>query len=242
MTKFKDAMQAATMDGGMVRAYASTFDRDPDSYGDIVAKGAFARTLDEWAAKGDGIHIPLLYGHKTDDPMYNIGRVSKAYEDERGLYIEAEFDAENEKAQYVRKLVKEGRLYQLSFAYDIRDEAPVELDGGIKANELRDLDLFEVSLVQIPANQHAEVVEVKECAEHVKYGRRNSKSDESRIRQAIELLQSVLDDEQEQDEIDEADGESEGGEVKAMTEGREDELEAVVEYAKALLKSLEVVE
>ena len=110
-------------EGGSVRGYASTFDRDPDCYGDVIAKGAFTRTLAEWEAKGEGVCIPLLYGHNTDDPMYNIGKVVKAYEDERGLFVEAEFDAENEKAQYVRKLVKEGRLYQFSFALDVKDAA-----------------------------------------------------------------------------------------------------------------------
>lgn len=238
MPLFKTADLAPEVtDGGAVKGYASTFDRDPDAYGDVVAKGAFSRTLAEWAAKGEGVCIPLLYGHNTDDPEYNIGRVTSAVEDERGLLVEAEFDPDNPKAQYVRKLVREGRLYQFSFAYDVRDAAPVELDGGAKANELRDLDLFEVSLVQIPANQHATVEGVKERG--AKYGRRNSKSDEQAIRQAIDLLQSVLDDER--DEIDDdADGASEGGEA-AQAKGREDGLEEAVEYAKAILEALEVV-
>jgi HK97 family phage prohead protease len=236
MTRFKSADFAAQMPAeGTVEGYAATFDREPDSYGDVIAKGAFARTLSEWSQKGQP--IPLLYGHNTDDPEYNIGRVTSAVEDERGLLVEAEFDPDNPKAQYVRKLVREGRLYQFSFAYDVRDAAPVELDGGAKANELRDLDLFEVSLVQIPANQHATVEGVKERG--AKYGRRNSKSDEQAIRQAIDLLQSVLDDER--DEIDDgADGASEGGEA-AHAKGREDGLEEAVEYAKAILEALEVV-
>lgn len=152
-----------TNDGaGMVRGYASTFDREPDSYGDVVAKGAFAKSLERWQAlNADGKYIPLLWGHDTDDPKSNIGRVVDALEDERGLLVTAEFDAENEKAQYVRKLVQEGRVYQFSFAFEIRDQGTVELADGTKANELRDLELFEVSLVQIPANQHATVEEVK---------------------------------------------------------------------------------
>jgi len=145
--------------GGSIVAYASTFDLDPDSYGDIVRKGAFAKSLKRWEETGKP--IPLLYGHRTDDPKYNIGAVRKAEEDERGLRVEAFFDAENDTAQEVRNLVKQGRLYQLSFAYDIKDSAIVNLPDGRKAHELRELDIFEVSLVQIPANQHAEVVEVK---------------------------------------------------------------------------------
>lgn len=180
---------SAQMDGGSVKGYASTFDREPDSYGDVVAKGAFEDSLKHWESIGKP--IPLLYGHNTDDPEYNIGKITLAREDDRGLYVEAEFDAENPKAQYVRKLAKEGRLYQFSFAYQVLDAAPVELADGIKANELRKMDLFEVSLVQIPANQHAEVVEVKDAQPGQKSGRRNSKADEDELRRIREMAEAI---------------------------------------------------
>jgi len=180
---------SAQMDGGSVKGYASTFDREPDSYGDVVAKGAFEESLRHWESIGKP--IPLLYGHNTDDPEYNIGKVTLAREDDRGLYVEAEFDAENPKAQYVRKLAKEGRLYQFSFAYQVLDAAPVELADGTKANELRKMDLFEVSLVQIPANQHAEVVEVKDAQPEQKSGRRNSKADEDELRRIREMAEAI---------------------------------------------------
>lgn len=147
-------------DGGEVLAYASTFDRVPDSYGDVVARGAFAKTLADWQASGNP--IPLLFGHRTDDPRMNLGAVIEAEEDERGLKIRARFDEENEIAQYTRKLVKEGRLTKLSFAYDTLDAAPVVLADGTRANELRELKLYEVSLVPIPANELTEVIEAKD--------------------------------------------------------------------------------
>lgn len=162
MPKYKNFAIAAQMSAdGFVEGYAATFDRKPDSYGDVIAKGAFARTLEEWRAKGgEGLSIPLLYAHNTDDAMHNIGMVTEAHEDEKGLFIHAEFDADNPTAQYARKLVQEGRLYQFSFAYAIRDAGEVQLDGHY-AYELRDLDLYEVSLVQIPANQNAVVTGIK---------------------------------------------------------------------------------
>lgn len=140
-------------------AYASTFDREPDSYGDVVAKGAFANFIER--IKETGEKIPLLFGHRTDDPMMNIGVVTAIEEDEKGLKVNADFDMENPNGAYVYKLVKEGRLYKLSFAYEVLDEAPVELENGIKANELREMNVYEVSLVPIPANQHAQVIEAK---------------------------------------------------------------------------------
>ena len=144
---------------GEFTAYASTFWGEPDSYGDIVAPGAFSKTIQEWADSGHP--IPLLFGHRTDDPRMNIGAITEATEDEHGLRIRAKFDDESEIAQYTRKLVKEGRLSKLSFSYDTRDSASVVLADGRHVRELRDIKLYEISLVPIPANPETEVIEAK---------------------------------------------------------------------------------
>src|SRR5690606_10922580 len=128
----------------------------PDSYGDVVAKGAFVQSLEEW--KSSGNVIPLLYGHRMDDPMYNIGGVLDAKEDDRGLKVHCAFDLDNPVAAQSYRLTKARRLGQMSFAYDVLDEAPVELENGVKANELRALKLYEVSLVPIGANQDTEIL------------------------------------------------------------------------------------
>lgn len=153
------AREKADGDGGTLVAYAATFDREPDSYGDVIARGAFTETLEKWAASD--ARIPLLFGHRTDDPEMNLGAVVHAEEDERGLRIEAAFDPDNAKAQYARKLVREGRLSKMSFAFDVIDQGTITLEDGREANELRKVELFEVSLVPIPANQHADIIDVK---------------------------------------------------------------------------------
>lgn len=183
---------------GVICGYASTWDREPDAYGDIVAKGAFADCLKKF--EEDGKVIPFVWSHKLDDINSYLGSVTKIYEDDKGLYFEAELDNTTE-AQRVRELVKSGRISKFSFAYNVLDEAPVTLENGVKANELRKLDLFEVTVCLIPANSHAEVTDVK-CSEcggieiHLdeKSGKRNSKSDEDTLRQAISLLQGLLDE------------------------------------------------
>lgn len=182
----------ATEDGGHIKAYAATFDREPDCYGDVIAKGAFDRTIKAWRESGKP--IPLLFGHNADDPFYNIGSCREFGVDERGFYIEGDIDPDNETAQYVRKLCKEGRVCKMSFAYAVRDWAEIKLEDGTRANELRDLDVFEVSVVTIPANSHADIVEVKDTDPDVKSGRRNSAKDENTIREVIAALQGLLDD------------------------------------------------
>ena len=210
MPKFKAAPGTAQMPTeGTVEGYAATFDRIPDAYGDVIKQGAFADSLKAWEETGKP--IPLLYGHSTEDPAYNIGKVIEAHEDEKGLYVVAEFDAENDKAQYVRKLVQEGRLYQFSFAYEVLDGATIELEDGNEAYELRKMNLFEVSLVQIPANQRAvvtgvkeapaedvgakdapETIEENEAAPEMKSGRRNSKADADELRRIREMADSII--------------------------------------------------
>ena len=229
--------------GGTVTGYASTFDREPDCYGDVVAPGAFADTLERWKALNEqGKFIPLLYGHNAMDPEYNIGRVVKAEEDERGLLITAEFDGENEKAQYVRKLVREGRVYQFSFAFDVLEAGETTLENGVKANELRKLDLFEISLVQIPANQHANVEEVKSGAkaDGDKAGRRNSKSDEDQMRKALglladatEILNGLLAD----TDGDGTGGTDEGESPDDGDEGQDSKAEMLALYKQAVIDS-----
>lgn len=258
MTKYKSAGNGVTMsDGGSVEGYASTFDRVPDSYGDVIAKGAFTRTLKEWDAKAaDGLSIPLLYGHNTDDPAHNIGKVTEAREDDRGLWIHAEFDADNETAQYARKLAAEGRLYQFSFAYAVRDAGEVELADGEKAYELRDLDLFEVSLVQIPANQNAVITGIKADGAQVKSGRRNSRADAQELRSIRESARSIInaidgllaDEDNDDDDPDggpapEVNAEEPAEQVNAEEPPAKDaaELASVKTYAEALAEAINIL-
>ena len=186
-------------ENGMVEGYASTWTKTPDSYGDIVIKGAFKETLKK--RKATGHPFPLCFNHDFDQI---IGAVFEAEEDDYGLKIRASF-LNTPAAQEKRELVKEGIVWQFSFAYSVLGaEAPTEEEKkqGIY-QKLTKLDLYEVSLVPVPANQTAIVTEIKnDDNAEVKAGRRNSAKDEELIRDAISALQALLDtaDDQGEDE------------------------------------------
>ena len=188
---YKHFETKAAEDNGTISGYFSTYDRIPDSYGDIVAPGAFEKTIAK--REESGHPFPLCWNHDLDQI---IGKVDSIEDTDKGPLMTASF-FNTPLAQEKREIVKSGVVYQFSFAYDVKDSAVVTLDDGTKANELRELDLFEVSIVPIPANPLAEVTDIKA-------GRRNSKSDEQAIRQAITLLQGVLDNEDPEDGEDEA--------------------------------------
>lgn len=143
---------------GSITGYAATFTRTPDSYGDVIAKGAFAESIER--IKAEGKAVPLLWNHDSGDLKSYIGTVTELAEDDHGLLFTASFDG-TERAQRARELAADGRLCKFSFAYGIQDQGTVTLEDGTEANELRKLDLFEVSLVMYPANPDTSVVEVK---------------------------------------------------------------------------------
>lgn len=170
--------------------YPSTFTKTPDSYGDIVAPGAFADDIQRWKDSGDV--LPGLYGHRMDDPDFFVASALEMSEDEHGWKVRGSFDLDSPKGPQVYRLVKGRRLNQLSFAYDVIDEAVVELDGGQKANELRKLKVYEFSFVPIGANQDTSVVAIKAIADGIKAGRVLSAKNESSLRSARDSLDSVL--------------------------------------------------
>ena len=238
--KIKEMQVKYRDDGnGSIEGYASTFIRQPDSYGDVVKQGAFARTLEERWNGGKG--IPFLWAHKMDDLKAFIG-TAEAEEDEKGLHFVATFD-DTEEAQKVRQLYKDGRLRKFSFAYEVKEEGLVTLEDGTKANELRELELFEISAVTVPANEDAGIVDVKAAETEVKSGARNSKKDADRISQAISLLKEVLgemDPEPEEDEAEETDDAKE--EQKANEDATSEELDALNARKDALLSIINKME
>lgn len=114
--------------------YAAIFDA-PDSGGDIVRKGAFAR-----AAKAG---LPLLWQH---DQRRRIGFVESLSEDARGLRVIAKLDD-------TAAPVAAGA--GLSFGYRVRAMQ------NRQYRELTDLDLIEVSVVTTPMQPLARVLAVE---------------------------------------------------------------------------------
>lgn len=187
------AVKAGPDDGlkdGEFIVYPSTFTKTPDSYGDVVAPGAFADTIKEWVDSGNT--LPGLYGHRMDDPDFFVASATEMTEDEHGWRVKGEFDLESPKGAQVYRLVKGRRLNQLSFAYDVLEDGQVELEDGAKANELRKLKVYEFSFVPVGANQDTSVVAVKAIADGLKAGRVLSAKNETTLREARDAIDSVL--------------------------------------------------
>lgn len=178
-TAFDVKVKASGTEDGVISGYASVFG-NVDSYGDIVVKGAFAKFLAKMAETGKV--IPVFYGHNMEDPKANIGRVTELREDDHGLFFMAKLDLSGETyGRVVYEQLKDGRLDSLSFGYSV-----IEASNTKDGYELRELELYEISVVPIPANQEAQITEVKA-------GRAISAKNMDLIRRAYEALGELLD-------------------------------------------------
>lgn len=139
---------------GEISGYASVFGvKDLD--GDVVAPGAFARTLQEHRSRGT--RVVMLWSHDMASP---IGAWVSLEEDERGLLVSGKLSLGVSKARDALELLNDGAVGGLSIGFRTRD-ARHERDGRV----ITDVELFEISLVAIPSNQSARVAVVKHASE-----------------------------------------------------------------------------
>ena len=138
---------------GTFSGYCNVFDTK-DSYDEIVKKGAFVNSLNDWQAKGK--MPPVLWQHSRSDV---IGVWTKLYEDEHGLYGEGKLLIDDvAKAREAYALIKNGAIDGLSIGYRTNKWAWNEDESAL---ELLELDLKEVSIVTFPANTDSTVSNVK---------------------------------------------------------------------------------
>lgn len=148
-----DLQVKSVSDDGTFSGYGSVFGV-VDSYREIVAKGAFVKSLADIKKKGRP--VPVLWQHRSGQP---IGVYEKLIEDDTGLYVEGRLlkdDVSQAKEAYA--LMKAGAVSGLSIGYYVREDT---FDEKERLRTLKALDLVEVSLVTFPANEEARVDAIK---------------------------------------------------------------------------------
>ena len=123
-----------------IKGYAST--NDTDRAGDVINKEAWEKGgLDNFSN-----NPIILFNHDYNKP---IGRATSLETDEKGLKITANL---SKSAGDVTNLVKEGILRAFSVGFRVKDADYMESGDGYL---IKDAELFEVSVVSVPANQAA---------------------------------------------------------------------------------------
>jgi HK97 family phage prohead protease len=121
----------------LISGYASVFNiLDQDR--DIIIKGAFANQNKK---------IDLFWQHNLKQ---KIGTVEKLIEDNMGLFIVAKLFNKNQLAQKAQSLIRDNLVTGLSIGFK-----PIKTTSNHfrKTRIIQSLELFEISVVDKPANQ-----------------------------------------------------------------------------------------
>lgn len=140
-------------DAGMFVGYASVFGKR-DLQDEIVEAGAFARSLERASKDYRGGKFPLLWQHDQGEPIGSF----EAEEDGKGLKIKGTLLLDISRGKDAYSLLKSGTINGLSIGYRVVKD---ELDRDNGTRKLKEVDLWETSVVTFPANPHARVRSVK---------------------------------------------------------------------------------
>ncbi len=131
-----------------IEGYAAIFG-ERDLNGDIIARGAFAKTLVKRTAP-----VRMLFSHIAEKP---IGRWKSFIEDARGLFVKGEILLSSPTAREVHALLAGGAIDGLSIGYQtLRARKPRR--GA--SRRIVEAELWEVSVVTFPMAQGARVTHV----------------------------------------------------------------------------------
>lgn len=143
----------AVEEDGKFSGYASVFDI-VDSYGEVVAPGAFSESIAAIEESGDP--LPALWQHFASQP---IGGYDVLKEDGKGLRVAGQLLVNDiPLARQAQALMKARIVKGLSIGYYVADSSYNEKTG---IRTLKKLDLVEVSIVTFPANPEAQVDAIK---------------------------------------------------------------------------------
>lgn len=151
-------------DGLRIAGYASTYEMDRD--GEKVVPGAFEKSLSHYM----DTNPVMLWNHDAAQP---IGHFTGARVDGNGLWVEGVVTAHNHP---VYPLIKGGSVRTFSIGGQF----------GYEGADIKEVDLFEISVVSIPANPKA-VFSVQKAFDLTRKGLTPEQYREA-IRQAEERL------------------------------------------------------
>lgn len=192
VSELKALPETGTDAPGTFEAVVSVFG-NVDSVGDVVEKGAFAKSLE------NGLP-PIVWSHQWDVPP--IGTTLSATETDAGLLIKGRLfvgegeDSPMARAVYTAMKAQDGRgvstLKEFSFGYSVTDSEEKTVDGT-DIRVLKGIDLFECGPCLKGVNPATTLLAVKSALQpEAKAGRVLSKANEDRLREAARILDEVV--------------------------------------------------
>lgn len=137
-------------DTGIFSGYASIFG-NVDLGGDVIERGAFKELV-----TNDEGRVVALWQHDSRQPV----GTAKVWQDDRGLAFDGSLVMEDVTARKALAHMKAKSVRGMSIGYDIRPGGAEVLASGVRV--LRDLKLWEISIVTWGMNPLAGVAAAKE--------------------------------------------------------------------------------
>jgi HK97 family phage prohead protease/HK97 family phage major capsid protein len=125
-----------------IAGYANTSTKDRS--GDIVTPEAWAKGIENYRK-----NPVLLYQHDHSKP---IGRAESIRVDKKGIFVEGAVSDAAETLHGVQTLIKDGALKSFSVGFRVKD---ADYDRTSDTFYIKDLELLEISVVSVPANQES---------------------------------------------------------------------------------------
>jgi uncharacterized protein len=163
-------VKADASDTGIITGYGSIFG-NVDSYGDRVAKGAFAKSIHDvmtgvtaWPA------MLLQHGGSSAEDRSPVGIWTRMEENEHGLRLEGKLALKNTRGAEAYALLTirpRPALDGLSIGYRAKEFELHKSGSGPNGAKrtLKSVDLVEISLVTFPADRFAKISSVKSWLE-----------------------------------------------------------------------------
>lgn len=145
MSYLRLEVKAVTAEGtfeGLLSPYGNV-----DGGGDVIEPGAYTKTMKDRGAK-----VPLLWGHNKNLPIGDLQLEDRP----EGLWAKGRLllDLQSAKEAYI--LMKEGVVTGMSIGYEVIKKS---IEGGVR--HLKEIKLYEGSVVLFPMNDLARITDVK---------------------------------------------------------------------------------
>lgn len=120
---------------------------------DRTVDGAYQKSIDKHTINKT---MPrMFWSHNPNETP--IGKWKSMKEDSKGLYLEGEF-ANTDKGQEMYELMKGGHVDSFSIGYRVLQE---KWNSEKSCNDLIELDIVEISAVNMPCNEESRLVDIK---------------------------------------------------------------------------------
>lgn len=132
-----------------------------DRCGDII----LAEALKKLAIKKD--IVPMLFGHNSYDLESVLGTMQiTGINAKNELEIQGKITLGTQSGDTAYKHIKSGALSKMSIGFIAKEYEEIsEVDEYPKRYEFKEIELLEISIVPIPANNEADILEVKQHKE-----------------------------------------------------------------------------